>query len=141
MFTGSIRPAPIVGYLGNDMNASGATMAAGSFAAVSAVDGSYTLADLTVTGYDAPVYDEEEEELISGGVIGGQFLLRFLNSSGIAEARYYWIDDGEHAAGWYSSVGGDPISGGAASVSIPAGKGMWIAGSGLTLNIPAPELN
>jgi len=115
------------------MNASGATMAAGSFMTVSANDGSLTLADLSVTGYAAPVYDDDEGELISGGVIGGQFLLRFLNSSGVAEARYYWIDDGEHAAGWYSSVGGDAIPGGASSVSIDAGKAAWIAGNGLTL--------
>ena len=99
-----------------------------------------TLAKLIVTGYDAPDYDKSDEQLISGGVIGGKFLLRFLNSSGVAEARYYWIDDGEHVAGWYSSVGGDAIEGGAASVKIPAGKGMWIAGNGLTLRIPAPEL-
>ena len=123
----------IVGYMGNDMNAKGATMASGSFAAVGAADGSLTLADLSVTGYDAPVYNSVDEELVSGGVIGGRFLLRFLNTSGVAESHYYWIDDGEHPAGWYASVGGDAINGGADSVSIPAGRAAWIAGSGLKL--------
>lgn len=98
-----------------------------------------TLADLTVTGYDAPTWNDEDEEY-EGGCAGGDFVLNFLNANGSYAARYYWIDDGDNAPGWYASAMGAAISGGAASVSLPAGKGVWVLGNGLTLNIPAPEL-
>ena len=95
-----------------------------------------TLNDLTVTGYDeAELVDEDWE----GGCTGGDFILNFLQNTGAAEATYYWIDNGVLPAGWYASALGDPIEGGADNVQIPAGKGMWIRGTGLTLNIPAPE--
>ena len=99
-----------------------------------------TLAQLTVTGYDAPEWNADEDEF-EGGCAGGQFVLQFLNNNGSIAARYYWIDDGDNAPGWYSSMVGGAIPGGAASVSVPAGKGAWVIGSGLTLNVPAPELN
>lgn len=98
-----------------------------------------TLAKLTVDGYAAAEWNEDDEEW-AGGCAGGDFQLQFLNNNGTVEARYFWIDDGETPAGWYSTRGGAAIEGGAASVEIPAGKGAWIIGSGLTLNIPAPEL-
>lgn len=41
-------------------------MMAGTFAAVSASDGSYTLGDLSVSGYEAPIYDEDEGETQEG---------------------------------------------------------------------------
>ena len=119
----------IVGYLGNDTRSSGATMMAGTFAAVSATDGSYTLGDLTVSGYDAPIYDEDEGETQEGtGVIGGQFNVQFLSSSGTTEASYDFIDDGEHAKGWY-----DASWNSANDVVIPAGQALWIQGRGLSL--------
>ena len=98
-----------------------------------------TLAQLTVSGYAAPVYNEDDEEF-EGGCGGGEFILQFLNNNGTVAARYYWIDDGEIGPGWYASAFGGAIAGGAASVSVPAGKGAWIIGSGYTLNVPAPEL-
>ena len=122
----------IVGYLGNDMNASGATMASGSFATVTANDGSLTLADFTVSGYDAPEWNEEDEEW-TGGCPGGRFNVQFLNSSGVTEASYYWIDNGEVAAGWYASSSAKAIDGGAESVKIAAGQAMWIIGRGYKL--------
>ena len=99
-----------------------------------------TLAQLTVDGYDAAEYDDEEEEW-SGGCGAGEFQLQFLNNNGTVASRYFWIDDGETPAGWYATRAGGAIDGGAASVSIPAGKGAWVIGSGYTLNIPAPVLN
>ena len=98
-----------------------------------------TLAKLTVDGYDAAEWNEEDEEF-TGGCAGGDFQLQFLNNNGTIAARYFWIDDGETKAGWYASRSGAAIDGGAASVEIPAGKGAWIIGSGYTLNIPAPTL-
>ena len=98
-----------------------------------------TLADLTVTGYAAAVWNTEDEEY-NGGCIGGQFVLQFLNPNGSVAAAYCWIDNGEVPAGWYADEGAAAIEGGAASVKIPAGKGMWVIGTGKTLNIPAPEL-
>ena len=48
------------------MKASGFDMAAGSFASVSASNGSCTLADFTVSGYEAPVWDDDEEDYVGG---------------------------------------------------------------------------
>ena len=98
-----------------------------------------TLGQIWVSGYEAPEWNEDDEEYESG-CIGGQFILSFLTSGGTYEARYYWIDDGELAPGWYKNALGEPIEGGATSVSVPTGKGFWVLGKGLTLNIPAPEL-
>ena len=98
-----------------------------------------TLADLTVTGYDAPTWNEDDEEF-EGGCSGGDFILNFLTSSGTYESRYYWIDDGDATPGWYANAVGGAIPGGAASVALPAGKGIWVLGRGMYLNIPAPEL-
>ena len=113
------------------MRASGATMAAGSFAAVSAANGSCTLADFTVSGYDAPEWNEEDEEW-TGGCPAGRFVVQFLTGSGTVESKYAWIDNGEVTPGWYNS-NGSVIEGGAASVSIDAGRAMWIAGRGYKL--------
>ena len=119
------------------MNASGATMAAGSFATVSANDGSLTLADFSVSGYDAPEWNDEDEEWTGG--CDGTFVVQFLTTSGTVASKYAWYDNGEVTPGWYNSNGSE-IAGGATSVALPAGKGMWITGRGMTLNIPAPEL-
>ena len=97
------------------------------------------LSDLSVTGYDAPEY-VEEDDYYEGGCAGGDFILQFLNKNGSVAARYYWIDDGDNAAGWYSTMGAGAIDGGAASINVPAGKGAWVVGTGKTLNIPAPAL-
>ena len=113
-------------------------MAASSFATVSVGNGSCSLADLSVTGYDAPVWDDDEEDYVGG--CPGSFVLQFLTSSGTTESTYYWVDNGEVGPGWFSSKGGAAIDGGTSTVALPAGKGMWIQGRGMTLNIPAPEL-
>ena len=94
-----------------------------------------TLDDLTVTGYSAPVYDEGRDRW-SGGT-KGQFNLQFLTNQGKTEVTYRWYDDGTKL-GWYDSKGTTKIDG--SKVDIPAGKGLWCQGNGLTLNIPAPEL-
>ena len=125
-----IVSSSVVGYLGNDMKASGATMASGSFAAVTAANGSCTLADFTVSGYDAPEWNEEDEEYTGG--CNGTFVVQFLTSSGTVEASYRWYDNGEVTPGWYNN-NGSAISGGAASVTISAGQAMWIQGRGMKL--------
>ena len=127
-----------MGYAQNAANQSGNTMMAPTFLSVGSTSGC-TLADLTVTGYDAPTWNNEISDF-DGGCIGGQFILSFLTSSGTYENRYYWIDDGVIGPGWYKNAGGNAISDGATSVSVPAGKGFWVLGKGLTLNIPAPNL-
>ena len=97
------------------------------------------LSQLTVAGYSAPEWIEDEE-YFEGGCAGGDFILSFLNNDGSFAARYYWIDNGEVKAGWYSSMSAAEIKDGAASVTIPAGKGAWVIGSGKKLVIPAPAL-
>ena len=94
-----------------------------------------TLGDLAVAGYEEPELVDDEWE---GGCGGGDFILQFLNPNGTVAARYYWVDDGDVGPGWFATGGGVAIDGGAESVEIPAGKGLWVKGSGMTLVIPAP---
>ena len=138
MFAGCGRVAPIVGYQNLDTTLSGATMMAPTFIAVSA-EKSCTLADLTVTGYDAPVYDSEMEET-KGGCVGLTFGVQFLNNNGTTQKSYYWIDDGNGHKGWYADGSATEIDGGASSVSIPTGSSLWISGRGLKL-VSAGQLN
>ena len=106
-------------------------MAAGSFASVSAANGSCTLADFTVSGYEAPVWDDDEEDYV-GGCPSGRFVVQFLTGSGSVESKYTWIDNGEIGPGWFNTDN-SAIPGGATSVSIPAGQAMWIVGRGYKL--------
>ena len=97
-----------------------------------------TLADLTVTGYTAPSQNAKGNWI--NGCAGGKFVVTKLTTSGTSDGDYFWIDNGTLTAGWYASATGTAIEGGASTVSIPAGQGLWVQGSGYTLNIPAPEL-
>ena len=126
VFTGSIHSTPIVGYQQNTANATRNTMMAPTFLSVTSTTGC-KLSDLTVTGYDP--YDPEEGE---GGCSGVDFVLQFLNANGSVAARYYWLDE-EVGPGWFADMNGTEISGGASSVSIPAGVAAWVIGSGKTL--------
>ena len=81
-----------------------------------------------------------EDVSFEGGCQGTDFIVQFLNNNGSVADSYYWIDNGEVSAGWYAKGDATEIVGGAASVTIPAGKGAWVIGTGKTLNIPAPEL-
>ena len=84
-----------------------------------------TLADLSITDYP-PVIEVAEEEY-EGGVGGGQIIVRTLTAGGIyGSDQYYWIDDGETGPGWFKNAVGSPITGGAKSVNIDAGKGLWV---------------
>ena len=130
LFTGRKHPAPIVGYQNQDTTSSGAKMMAPTFIAVTA-EKSCTLADLSVTGYEAPVYDPDMEET-EGGCLG-DFVVQFLNGNGTTKARYVWIDDDNGHKGWYTNADGGAIEGGAASVTINAGESLWTIGRGLQL--------
>lgn len=113
-------------------------MMGGCFANISATDGSTTLADLKVTGYSAPVWDDDEEDYVGG--CRGSFNVQFLTTNGAMAKSYFWVDNGEVTPGWYANTSGSKtIVGGATSVEIPAGKGLWIVSRGMTLTIPAPE--
>ena len=128
----------VVGYAQQTANATRNTMMTPNFLNVNSATGC-KLSDLSVTGYEPPVW-MEEDEYFEGGCAGGEFILSFLNNDGSFAARYYWIDNGEVPAGWYAKGDATAIEGGASSVTIPAGKGAWVIGTGKTLNIPAPEL-
>jgi hypothetical protein len=131
----AVESKNVVGFQENTANASGNTMMAPTFLTVGSETGC-TLADLSVTGYTAPEWDDEEEEY-TGGCPGGRFILNFLNSDGSNAARYYWIDNGETGPGWFFKADGTEISGGAASVPVPAGQGLWVLGRGMNLVIPS----
>ena len=123
----AVESANVVGYQTQGTASSGFAMKAASFETVGAADGSATLADIKITGYDA--YDEETDE----GGTSGQFVIQFLNASGKTSARYEWFDD-DVKTGWVS--GGSVVD--PTTVTIPAGTGVWVKGAGLTLTIPSP---
>lgn len=118
-----------MGYATKDTAASGFAMLGAQFEAVGATDGSATLADLAIGGYEK--YDVETDE----GGTSGAFVIQFLTSTGTLESRYSWFDDDEKT-GWFDRDGED-----ANNVTIPAGTGVWVSGKGLTIRIPAPTLN
>ena len=114
------------------------TSTSGDVALGNATPVDLTLAKLLVEGYEDPVYDEDMGDT-TGGCLGA-FSIQFLNTSGATEAKYYWVDDDNGHKGWYSTPGGKEIDGGAASISVPAGQGLWVIGGGLYLRVPGPEL-
>ncbi len=95
-----------------------------------------TLGQLWVTGYDAPVWDEDEQDYVGG--CPGTFQVQTLDGSGFTVNKYYWVDNGTVTAGWYASQDGATAIDG--TVSVDPGKGFWVFGKGMTLNMPAPEL-
>ena len=104
------------------------------------------LSDLTVTGYEPPQWTGSGKSAHNeGGCTGGKFIVQTLTTEGTTDQMYYWIEYYKNATtkvgpGWFASSTADPIEGGADKVEIPAGKALWIQGSGLNLVIPAPEL-
>ena len=114
------------------------TRSAGSTAVGNATPIDLTLGKLAVVGYADPVWDEDNEEVTDGtGVAGGDFVVVVLNYQGSADARYYYIDDGNGHKGWYLKASGAEAAD--ATTSIPAGQGLWVQGKGKSLYIPAPE--
>ena len=108
-----------MGYTQKDTLESGNQMLSAQFATIGATDGSATLSDFTVGGYDP--YDEETDK----GGTSGAFSIQFLNSSGAMEARYYWYDD-DVKKGWFERSGAS-----ADDVELEAAKGVWATGRGL----------
>jgi hypothetical protein len=100
--------------------------------------GQWALADLKVAGYTAP-YKNSKGKWV-GGCQANAFIVEKLTTAGTRDVAYYWIDNGTIGPGWFASSAGEAIEGGAEKVAIPAGQGLWTAGSGYTLVIPAPEL-
>ena len=135
-----VTSANIVGYQENTMNASANTMATATFLNVGDTK-NFTLADLSVKGYVLPQFDEKGK-LVKGTGTKGDFCLRLLDSTGDYEAQYYWVDyQKDVTAGWFlDKLGTSPISGGAASVTIKAGRGLWITGKGFKL-VPSGAVN
>ena len=123
----------VVGYAQQTANATRNTMMTPNFLNVNSATGC-KLSDLSVTGYDAPVWNEEDE-CYDNGCQGADFVLQFLNNNGSVAAKYYWLDNGEVAPGWYATGGGVAIEGGAESVNIPAGTAAWVIGTGKKLQV------
>jgi len=115
-----IVSSSVVGYAQKDTLSSGNQMLAAQFATVGANDGSATLSDLTIGGYEK--YDEETDE----GGTSGDFRVQFLTTSGTLDALYAWYDD-DVKTGWFDRSGNA-----ADDVALPAGKGVWTSGKGLT---------
>ena len=118
----AVESANVVGYQTQDTASSGFAMKAASFETVGAADGSATLADIKITGYDP--YDEEEDE----GGTSGQFYIQFLNASGKMTATYSWFDD-DVTTGWKS--GGVVVD--ASTVKLPAAGAVWTKGAGFSI--------
>ena len=96
------------------------------------------LSELTVTGYKAPSKNAKGKWV--DGCQANKFIASRLTVFGTENVSYHWLDTGTVGPGWFASSSGDPIEGGADNVTIPAGEGLWTAGSGFKLVIPAPEL-
>ena len=105
------------------------TRSSGNQAVGNATPVDLKLSQIAVTGYEP--YDEETDE----GGTSGDLSIQFLSPSGTMLPRYYWFDD-DVQTGWFDKSGND-----AGNVSFPAGTGVWVSGGGLTIRIPAPELN
>ena len=114
------------------------TRSSGASAIGNATPIDLNLGKLTVSGYTAPEWDDDEDDYVGG--CPGSFVVQFLTSSGTTESMYYWVDNGEVGPGWFASRNSAAIDGGATAIAIPAGKGVWVQGRGYTLTIPAPEL-
>lgn len=101
------------------------------------------LNDLSVTGYTPPQWKKSGPVYKNVGGCAGAFKMATLTSQGIEDEAYYWFDvctsATEKKIGWFDADGNE-LPGGASSIKIPAGKGLWVQGSGYTLLIPAPEL-
>ena len=110
-----------MGYAAKDTLKSGNQMLSAQFTSVGQTDGSATLSDLIVSGYEK--YDDDTD---LGGT-SGDLSVQLLTSTGSTEARYYWYDDDERC-GWFDRAGAAVDS-----TVIPAGKGLWVSGSGLQL--------
>ena len=103
------------------------------------------LSDLTVTGYTPPTWEKVGKVFVNVGGCRGAFVVQTLTTSGSMEKTYYWLEYMTSATtkvgpGWFKDTEGTVIEEGSDKVEIPAGKGLWISGSGLKLTIPAPEL-
>ena len=104
------------------------------------------LSDLTVSGYTPPTWEKVGKVFVNvGGCAGQTFVMQTLTTSGSKDKQYVWLDYMTSATdrvgpGWFADANATAIEGGADKVTIPAGYGLWISGSGLTLAIPAPEL-
>ena len=114
------------------------TVAVGNVAVGNFSPVNLTLADLSVEGYTAPSQNSKGKWI--NGCQAGKFMITKLTANGTSEADYHWLDTGTIGPGWFADSTGTAIEGGATTVEIPAGKGLWVQGSGYTLNIPAPEL-
>ena len=134
---GAIESSNIVGYQELDTDATGKKMVVPTFVKADG-GGQWALSDLKVAGYTAP-YKNSKGKWVEG-CQANAFIVEKLTTTGTREVAYHWLDNGTVGPGWFASSAGDAIENGAASVTIPAGQGLWTAGSGYTLVFPAPEL-
>ena len=140
-----ITSANVVGYQELATEASGFKMVTPTFLKVSESN-KVSLAELKVTGYTPPKWEKVGKAYMNvDGCTGLMFMMQTLTTSGSMDKQYVWLDYMTSATdkvgpGWFADANATPIEGGADKVSIPAGYGLWISGSGLTLAIPAPEL-
>ena len=114
---------------------------------------SVNLGEMFVSGYLKPTWDPDAEDGIGswvGGVHSGGFTLLVLGPTGAPTATYLWLDfkdgiedptfiDDERDPGWYDE-NADPVDYKQPECTFKAGQGFWVSGSGLFLNVPAPEL-
>jgi len=104
------------------------------------------LSDLTVTGYTPAQWQATKKGGQNvGGCTGATFGIQTLTTTGTKDQAYYWLDyytssTTKVGPGWFADPDGTAIPGGAGSVTVDAGKGLWVQGSGLNLVFPAPEL-
>ena len=139
-----MRCVNAVGYQELDTEASGFTMIAPTFLKVSESN-VVTLAELKVTGYTPPAWQQVGKVWKNVGGCTGEFVMQTLTTSGLKDKQYVWLDYMTSATakvgpGWFADASATPIEGGEESVKLDAGKAFWISGSGYTLQ-PAGAVN
>ena len=117
----------------------------------------YTLGDLSVDGYVKPHFTGGSWR---DGCPGGYFILKFLKNTGKSDAEYYWIDYkfgfSEEAPmlvqepGWYKwlyysedddeDVYEKLTPAELDEITVPAGQGFWVLGTGKQLIVPGVSL-
>lgn len=122
----TLRHKKVVGYQTAATESIGNTMGGGTFVSVGA-NTSFTLSDLTVSGYNA-----------EDGA-WGEFMLQVLDNAGFVaideetgkKKVYCWQDNEDYENPCWTDSDGEEWD--AASVSFDAGQGFWILGNGFTI--------
>ena len=118
MAFGDVVSSDVVGYDTSTLNSSGNTAIGASFLEVGGV--ANKMSDIQITGYGTEYTD-------------GMIVASKLTPGGSTAASYTWIDFSDEEAGtfygWYNEDGSEDYN----DVSLAPGEGLWLQGSGFSM--------